>query len=160
MVKTTWETGEDTVVAGVGAEAAGSTSNLFAPHGPELPSSPCRRDRSGEQPWCLCACLDPCLDVSHLVDLGFFGDFVLGVGLRSCVPWWLTLEISFLCPTSSFPESPSRFPLDPAGAVPFPSSTQGHRHLLLVLLNRPVQHGLLAGVQLGLWRNSVVCFLQ
>jgi hypothetical protein len=93
MVKTTWETGEDTVVAGVGAEAAGSTSNLFAPHGPELPSSPCRRDRSGEQPWCLCACLDPCLDVSHLVDLGFFGDFVLGVGLRSCVPWWLTLEI-------------------------------------------------------------------
>ena len=31
------------------------------------------------------ASLDPRLDLSDLMDLGFFGDLVLGVGLRSCV---------------------------------------------------------------------------
>jgi hypothetical protein len=41
--KTTRETGEGTAVVGVGAEAAVSTSNLLAPHGPELPPPPCRR---------------------------------------------------------------------------------------------------------------------
>jgi hypothetical protein len=71
--KTTRETGEDTTAAGVGAEAAGSTSNLLAPTDLSRHRRLAAGDRSGGQPWCLCACLDPRLDVSHLVDLGFFG---------------------------------------------------------------------------------------